>query len=142
MMYREGDRNNMFNQPKPANMTNFISWVDIPATRIERAVQFYGSVFNVTFEVLDCGTEKMACFPGGEGAISSGPGLEPSPNGVLVSFLVKEGLEKALEKVTANGGKIDRPKTKIEVEGRGYFAIVFDSEGNRIGLYEEAAPGR
>jgi len=29
------------------------------------------------------------------------------------------------------------PKTKIEVEGRGWFALFADSEGNRVGLYAD-----
>ncbi len=37
--------------------------------------------------------------------------------------------------ITRNGGKIIIPKTKIEAEGRGWFAVFADSEGNRIGLY-------
>ena len=28
-------------------------------------------------------------------------------------------------------------KTKIEAEGRGYFAIFIDCEGNKVGLYGE-----
>jgi predicted enzyme related to lactoylglutathione lyase len=27
------------------------------------------------------------------------------------------------------------PKTKIEVEGKGYFALFIDCEGNKEGLY-------
>jgi len=33
--------------------------------------------------------------------------------------------ETTIEK---NGGKIIRPKTKIEAEGRGYFSLFIDSE--------------
>jgi predicted enzyme related to lactoylglutathione lyase len=44
-------------------------------------------------------------------------------------------MEKALSSVEANGGEIIRPKTKIEAEGRGYFALFADSEGNRLELY-------
>jgi predicted enzyme related to lactoylglutathione lyase len=46
-------------------------------------------------------------------------------------------MEKALSAVEANGGKIVRSKTKIEAEGRGYFALFTDSEDNRLGLYSE-----
>jgi predicted enzyme related to lactoylglutathione lyase len=118
-------------------MKKLISWVEIPATDFERAVDFYSTVFNIKFEVANCGEEKMACFPGGEGAVSKAPGFEPSRDGVLVSFNTEGGLNAILDKVQKNGGEIVTPRTKIDAEGRGYFAIVVDCEGNKIGLYED-----
>ena len=67
-------------------MKKLISWVEIPATNFERAINFYSSVLQIKMKVLDCGKEKMACFPSGEGAISMAPGFKPSTDGVLVSF--------------------------------------------------------
>lgn len=40
-----------------------------------------------------------------------------------------------MEKLIKNGGSAVRPKTKIEAEGRGWFALFTDSEGDRMGLY-------
>ncbi len=51
-------------------MTQLISWVEIPTTNFERAVEFYKSVLKIDLQSLDFGEEKMACFPNGEGAIS------------------------------------------------------------------------
>ena len=79
----------------------------------------------------------MACLPNDEGAISFSPGFKPSENGVLVSFETDKELDETLKKIEAFGGKIVKPKTKIEAEGRGYFALFLDSEGNRLGLYGE-----
>ena len=118
-------------------MKNLISWVEVPATNFERAVRFYNIIFNIDFEILDCGDEQMAFFPNGEGAISKAPDFYPSENGVLVSFNSFGKLNSILEKAQQNGGKIVREKTKIEAEGRGYFAIIMDCEGNKIGLYED-----
>ena len=113
-----------------------IRWVEIPAENFERAVEFYNSVFGWGMEPMDWGTEKMACLPNDEGAISFSPGFKPSKNGVLVS-LNSDDLKETLSKVKANGGSVVQPKTKIEAEGRGYFATFYDSEGNKIGLYGE-----
>jgi len=113
-----------------------IRWVEIPAENFERAVQFYNSVFGWGMEPMDWGTEKMACLPNDEGAVSFAPGFKPSKNGVLVS-LNSDDLEETLAKVKANGGSVVQPKTKIEAEGRGYYATFYDSEGNKIGLYSE-----
>ena len=39
--------------------------------------------------------------------------------------------------VEENGGEVVKGVTKIEAEGRGSFALVLDTEGNKVGLYEE-----
>ena len=118
-------------------MRKLISWVEIPATNIERAAKFYEKVLNLELPVLDFGSEKMACFPNGEGAISLAPDFNPSENGLLVSFDAEGGIDKVLKIATENGGKVIQGRTKIEAEGRGYFALVLDTEGNKVGLYED-----
>jgi len=119
-------------------MKKIISWVEIPAQNFERAVGFYKAVLKIDLQVIDFGEEKMACFPNGEGAISFAPGFNPGKDGALVSFNAENDLEGAIERIEANGGSIVQPKTKIEAEGRGYFAVFIDCEGNRTGLYGDA----
>lgn len=118
-------------------MSKLISWVEIPATNINRAAKFYSAVMDLKLEVLDFGPEKMACFPNGEGAISVAPDFKPSKDGVIVSFFVDGDMDAVLEKVWNSGGKVAKPKTKIEAEGRGYFALFIDSEGNQLGLHSD-----
>ena len=119
-------------------MKKLISWVEIPATDMDRAVKFYNALLGLNLEILDFGAEKMACFPGDEGAISQSPGFSPSKDGVLLSLNVGDGLEEALITIKKQGGSIVKPKTKIEAEGRGYFALFIDSEGNKVGLYGDS----
>jgi uncharacterized protein len=119
-------------------MKKLISWVEIPATDFNRAVKFYKFVLSLELEPIDCGEEKMACFPSGEGAISYAPDFKPSQNGVLVSFNVPDSIDNTLKRVETAGGKVIRQKTKIEAEGRGYFALFTDSEGNKAGLYGDS----
>jgi predicted enzyme related to lactoylglutathione lyase len=116
-------------------MKNLISWVEIPATDFQRAVKFYSTILNTELQVIEGENEQMACFPGGEGAISKAEGYQPSKQGVVVSLNAGENLDEVLKKISANGGSILQPKTKIEAEGRGYFAVFLDCEGNRLGLY-------
>jgi uncharacterized protein len=116
-------------------MTKLISWVEIPCTDFKRAVHFYKSILKIDLDEFDCGEEKMACFPSGDGAISFAPGFNPSKDGVLVSFNTEKDLDNTIQRIVQNGGKIVQPKTKIEVEGRGYFCTFIDCEGNKLGLY-------
>ncbi len=116
-------------------MEKFIAWVEIPTADFERAVKFYNSVLKTELQAINCGREKMACFPSGDGAIINSPGYNPCKDGTIVSLNVGNDLEGAMERVMANNGTIVQAKTKIDVEGRGYFAIFMDCEGNRVGLY-------
>ncbi|MBL7792689.1 MAG: hypothetical protein JNK77_10220 [Saprospiraceae bacterium] len=53
-----------------------------------------------------------------------------------ISLLVADNIDNTIKRIEASGGKIIRAKTKIEAEGRGHFAVFLDSEGNKLGLYE------
>lgn len=116
-------------------MKKVISWVEIPAANFDRAVKFYSTVLDIEFQIQDCGFEKMAFFPNGEGAISFAKGFNPGKDGALVSFNTENMLDTSIERLLSNGGSIVQPKTKIEADGMGYFAIFIDSEGNKVGLY-------
>lgn len=120
-------------------MENLVEFIEIPAADFARAVNFYERVFGVKLSVCDdCPTEKMAFFPDLSAkpglAISWTSGFSPSKDGILVSLNVGS-IEETLERISANGGRVVRERTKIEAEGRGYFALFCDSEGNTLGLY-------
>jgi len=116
-------------------MKKLISWVEIPAEDFARAVKFYSSVLQIKLEPLDFGHEKMACLPNDEGAISLSPGFKPSSNGPIISMNAGDDIDGMINRVVQNGGTIVKDKTKIDAEGRGYFALFTDTEGNRLGIY-------
>ena len=118
-------------------MKKIIYWVEISAANFERAVNFYSRLLGVELASYEGETEKMAFLPEDAGAISWAPDFKPSENGVLIHLNCGNDLDGWLNRIVANGGTIDRPKTKIEAEGRGWFALFIDSEGNRLGLYGE-----
>ena len=122
-------------------MKKWVELIEIPATDFVRAVKFYETVLSIKLTICDnCENEKMAFFSDFSAkpniAISWAAGFHPSKDGVLVSLNV-ENIENTLENINANGGKTIRPKTKIEVDEMGYFAMFSDSEGNTLGLYSE-----
>lgn len=116
-------------------MVNIKTWVEIPAINFDRAVAFYSHILNIQLEGMDFGQEKMACLPDDAGAISQAPDFKPSADGVLLSFYISGDLDEGLKRVEAAGGRVLIPKTKIEAEGRGHFAVFADSEGNRLGFF-------
>lgn len=128
--------------PRLDFMKRLVAFFEIPAADFSRAVKFYETALGVAMTAHDCGSEKMAFFPEEQGVFpgaiswSSEFSFTPSEQGVLVS-LSCEDMNSTLSLVKANGGKIITPKTKIEAEGRGYFSIFIDSEGNRLSLYSD-----
>lgn len=120
-------------------MKNIINWFEIPVKDINRAAEFYNGLLDLNMKVEDCGEEKYAFFPEKEnqvgGFLSYAPGFKPSIDGVIIYFDVERELDSILKMINSLGGEIIRTKTKVEAEGRGYFALIKDTEGNRIGLY-------
>ena len=133
-------------------MKNLIAFFEIPVTDFYQSVNFYQAVtdfyqsvnfyqaiFGVEFMVAEYSNEKMACFvQDGQtvGAISYAPDFKPSEHGVLIHFNC-EDIDWAIQQVLKQGGSIAIPKTKIQAEGKGYFAVFTDPAGNRIGLYTD-----
>jgi predicted enzyme related to lactoylglutathione lyase len=117
-------------------MKNPVVFFEIPSADFRRAVKFYETVLGLKLAVTEYETEKMACFPEGSGSVSWSKDFKPSENGVMVHLRV-EDMEWALSTVVAMGGRVTRPKTKIEAEELGFFATFIDSEGNQLGLYSD-----
>lgn len=123
-------------------MENAISWFEIPATNLERAQQFYETIFGVNLVEMDLPNIKMRMFPldnpmnGIGGAIVDSGGFhKPSTtDGSLVYLNGNPDLQIVLDKVPGAGGTIMVPKTEISPE-YGYMAVIIDTEGNRIGLH-------
>lgn len=123
-------------------MDNAISWFEIPATDIDRAQQFYETVFQIKMQPMDFQSTKMRMFPiddpmkgiGGT-LIDSGGFHKPSAtDGPLIYLNGNPNVQIFLDRVEAAGGKIMVPKTEISPE-YGYMAVFLDTEGNRVALH-------
>ena len=123
-----------------------ISWFEVPVLDMDRAKKFYETVFNVEISVNDFGGVLMGWFipaeditaPGISGALVLHEDYIPSAtHGTLVYFNSQTGdVNDELKRIETAGGKILRPKILISEE-IGYMAVVLDSEGNRIALYNK-----
>ncbi|MCK5148357.1 hypothetical protein KAR48_16490 [bacterium] len=71
------------------------------------------------------------------GAIILSAGFEPSDQGVLISLDADGRMEDILGRLESLGGRIVRGKSRINDDAEGYFAIIKDTEGNRIGLHSK-----
>mgnify|MGYP002877557801 CR=1 FL=1 len=119
-------------------MKSYVVIFEIPATDLDRAVSFYQELLNIDIERMEFPGMAMGLFPYADqlvtGVIMQGEGYKPSEDGVTIYFHAGDNLQPVLDQVESNGGKILVPKTPHADES-GFFALILDSEGNKIGLH-------
>jgi len=126
-------------------MPHAITWFQIPARDFERAKKFYETVCGFSLEpLLRQPTMEMWAFPAdagkGEvgGALVCGEGAVPSATGTTVFLNADPDIQAVLDRVEGAGGAVLVPKTAIEMNDAGYFAMIADTEGNTVGLHSQA----
>ena len=122
---------------------NMIAWFEIYVDDMNRAKNFYESVFKVKLEKLNNPSTleqkmEMYTFPGdmnsygANGALVKMPGFLSGQNSVLIYFSCEDcATEEAL--VLKSGGKIE--KSKFSIGEHGFIALAYDTEDNMIGLH-------
>lgn len=122
-------------------MNNPVNWFEIATTDLERAKQFYATVFKRSFQLIEMPGSKMYMFEGSSdakgavGALIHSENNSPSSEGTIVYFECKD-VEEETSRVEAAGGKIVFPKQSIGAFG--FIAQGIDTEGNRIGFHSHA----
>jgi len=123
--------------------SNAINWFDIPVTDLQRAKEFYETIFEIQMETGGPPQEQMAFFPRKKdtimglsgilsGALVNKKEFNPGTDGPLIYLNASPELDPVINRLQKAGGKVLVNKTKIPA---GYIAICLDSEGNRIGLH-------
>ncbi|GAA3643905.1 VOC family protein [Microlunatus ginsengisoli] len=120
---------------------------EIPADDLDRAKNFYGSVFGWQLEtmampqggeytsVVTTPVDQQTQMPTEPGAINGGMvQRDELASAAPVITVDVENIDDALREIEANGGSTVTPRTAIQ--GMGAFAYFKDSEGNVIGLWE------
>ncbi|NJB85648.1 hypothetical protein GGR26_001393 [Lewinella marina] len=121
-------------------MHHALSWVEIPVTDFPRAQAFYSAIFDYEMPEMQMGPVRMGILlhdqqQGGiGGAICSGEGYTPSPDGPKVYLNGGKDLTAVLDRVEAAGGQVLLSKTFISPDS-GHFALFRDTEGNHVGLH-------
>ncbi len=121
--------------------THAINWFEIPVSDFDRAKKFYETIFNYTMPENQMGPARMGFFlydfqnGGRGGAIVHNPDFySPSVNGTLVYLNCEPDLQIVADRVKNAGGKITQEKALV-AENLGYWALIEDSEGNRVALH-------
>ncbi len=118
---------------------------EIPADDPKRASEFYTKAFGWTIkqfpgvEYWGVGTTEsdqngQATTPG---AINGGMGKREGPLKVPTVTIRVPDIDKTLEKLEGLGAKVAQKKTPVG--DMGFTAYFTDTEGNVIGLYQDAS---
>ncbi|MGC4175270.1 VOC family protein [Demequina sp.] len=113
------------------------TWFEIPVTDMDRAVAFYEAILEASLTRMTVGTE-VATLPSdddGVGGALSLDGRKPSQEGSLV-YLSVEDISAVLARVPGAGGEVVLERTEIGND-YGFYGYLIDSEGNKVGLFED-----
>jgi predicted enzyme related to lactoylglutathione lyase len=113
-----------------------ITHVEFPADDVERATRFWSAVAGWSFSEPE-GFSGYQMFRTGErsgGAIARRGEMAPQHLRLYVSV---DSLEEACAAAEANGGTVVEQPTEIG-QGMGRFAVVRDTEGSEVGLWQES----
>lgn len=123
-------------------MSNPIGWFEIYVNDMQRAKAFYEGVLGVALTRLDSpdpgSAVEMWAFPmdsnvyGASGTLAKMPGFAAGGNSTLIYFSCTDCAVEAARAVK-HGGKVQKAKTSIGPYG--HIALLFDTEGNMIGLH-------
>ena len=122
-------------------MKNPIGWFEIYVQDMPRARKFYEAVFGTTFTKIGSDNPEMWSFAsdmqtyGAGGALVHMPGFSSGNNSVLVYFTCDDCAVEA-KRAVDSGGRMMKPKFSIGEYG--FISLVFDTEGNMIGLHSMA----
>ncbi|WP_434358696.1 VOC family protein [Parasalinivibrio latis] len=119
---------------------NPVGWFEISVDDMDRAVGFYEFLLGYKLELHDMEGSQMAWFPqpveanayGATGTLIKAEGCRPSMDGNNIYFSV-DNIEACCDRASEAGGSVILPKTSIGEHG--FFALIRDTEGNRVGIH-------
>jgi predicted enzyme related to lactoylglutathione lyase len=118
---------------------------EIPADDIDRAKEFYGSIFGWQLQTMQMGdgeytivmtspVDEQTQLPTEPGAINGGMFRRNEQTPTPVITIDVDEIDQALKEIDSGGGSTVTPRTPIP--GMGAFAYFKDPEGNVMGLWE------
>lgn len=131
-----------------------ITWFEIPATDLDRAIEFYKRTLRLRIRKTDMMGTSYGVIDRPAGSIGGVIVEKPVPAGeATVLFFYTDDISSCLERIVAAGGEIILPKTILKMKEEsgnviiansfidnrtGYIAKFRDSEGNIMALHSNS----
>lgn len=125
-------------------MANSVVHFEIPADDLDRAHQFYREAFGwdiqhmpeMSYSMVRTSETDDGGMPSQPGAINGGMLKRQSPVESPVVTIAVEDIDATLETVASLGGST--VAAKMPIADMGFAAYFRDSEGNTVGLWQNA----
>ncbi|MDQ2987440.1 MAG: VOC family protein [Armatimonadota bacterium] len=118
---------------------NPVGWFEIYVQDMDRAKAFYETTLQLTLDHLESNADiELWAFPmqldnpGCGGALAKMGGKDSGMGGTIIYFSCADCAVEAARAVK-NGGRIQ--KEKLSIGQYGFIALIYDTEGNMIGLH-------
>lgn len=136
--------NNTTAESEASRLADGVVHFEIPVDNMERAQKFYKETFGWSINAIpEMGYALLGTTPtnaeGGPtnpGAINGGMLVRQDPVKHTVITIRVESIDEAGNRIRKNGGKMIRDK--MAVGDMGFAAYFQDTEGNVVGLWEDA----
>lgn len=115
-------------------MINTVCFYEIPADDPDVLQKFYGDMFNWKFEKIPGGFRYYKIRMGHE-TVKGGMTARQDPAHTPVNYVKVESVQASLDKAVKLGARVIVPRKPVP--SAGWFAVVFDPQGNRLGLWQE-----
>ena len=112
-----------------------ITHIEFPADDTDRAQRFYSELFGWQFQTVP-GFEGYFMFnTGAADAIGGAVGARGKATAEKTRMYIEtDSIDAVLARVPELGGSVVTART--EIPGQGWYAVITDSEGSEVGLYE------
>ncbi len=122
-------------------LKNAITWFEIPTLNLAKSQTFYETILNCKLHPEAMGPSQGAVFPfadqgdGVGGTLICGPSAPPpGAQGPLIYLDASPSLDAVVARALAAGALLACPRVALP-PGLGFFAHIFDLDGNRVGLH-------
>jgi uncharacterized protein len=109
--------------------------IEIPADDTARARRFYEDMFGWTFTQTPFGDYLTYKTPAGDAGVAGGMGKrgESAPMAIR-NYVGVDSIDDSVRKAVELGGRVIAEKD--EIPGIGWWAVIADTEGNELGLFQ------
>jgi len=110
---------------------------EINADNPVRAQKFYEDVFKWKIKKWEGPVEYWTIDAGDEEEEGIGGGLQKRehPEDQIINYIGVSSVDEVSKKIEESGGTLESPK--ITVPGVGYFYMIKDPEGNKLGIMQQ-----